>query len=250
MASRHQTTRDRSDTKGLFRAGKSGSVRSGDPSHNTYGRRNSSTDGSSASLKSRGSISSSSTISSVLSKRSVTFAEPEKAPFPTSTWESAAQHQLLKDKKKSSFSGSKLEMCDINGYKPLQTPLQVRYCQTLERWMFLSEVKARSKMEEIHTSNSCQQWKGKKCMCGKARLRRLLILDDGTSYVIWKEDRKNAEEEVWWTKTSSGPLVKQDEDEQKASMRRITEIQRNRELMILRREDHFPLLDYLGYFDW
>jgi hypothetical protein len=113
--------------------------------------------------------------------------------------------------------------------------------------MFLSEFKARSKMEEIHTSISCQQWKGKKCMCGKARLR---ILDDGASYVILKEDRKNAEEEVWWTKTTSGRLLKQDEDEQKASMRRIKEIQKNRELMILRGEEHFPLLDYLGYFDW
>jgi hypothetical protein len=91
----------------------------------------------------------------------------------------------LKLKLKS--SPTKLQKCDINGYKALRKPLLIKFNETLNRWMFSTEIEQRTITTLMCASASC----GEKypMLCGKGVWRELIALDDGFSWVVVGEKK-------------------------------------------------------------
>ncbi|KAK0128609.1 hypothetical protein ONS95_000571 [Cadophora gregata] len=83
---------------------------------------------------------------------------------------------------------TKIGQIDLNGYRFLARPLLVEHNNILGRWMFSSEVKARTMSAPMCKSVTCMETDMRHC--GKTVQRELFVLDDGVSWVIGNGKRK------------------------------------------------------------
>ena len=131
--------------KGLCCEGKPGSVKPVDPLEGVTRSRASST---SSSHGSSAAINSMASIFSVLSKRSLTFTELRKLVNGFST--SRASRRARRQQTISPLKTDGLCRFEINGYKLLNTSLQIEYRRTTDRWIIVSDIKVRTRIVVVY----------------------------------------------------------------------------------------------------
>ena len=93
---------------------------------------------------------------------------------------------------------------NFGGYRKLANRLEIAYCTVLKRWMFVSEIPARSKVLSIRGSEKCLALRhmhlhcGRQCAkicksgkCGTTVEKEVFMLGDGRSYVVIGDLKKS-----------------------------------------------------------
>ncbi|KAH7419285.1 hypothetical protein BKA64DRAFT_12988 [Cadophora sp. MPI-SDFR-AT-0126] len=108
----------------------------------------------------------------------------QKSPFGKES------HRYLRQSRSPTRSAkTKISQIDLNGYRFLKKPVQVEYNNILGRWMFCSEVKARTVSAPMYRSITCMESDMR--VCGKPVYRDLFALDDGVPWVVGNAKRKD-----------------------------------------------------------
>lgn len=91
---------------------------------------------------------------------------------------------------------TELTVHEFGGYKRLRKPLRVEYDKFLQRWMFYTEIQARTLVTRICVDQTCQSADLR--MCYRTVPTELFLLDDAFSWVITATEKCGR-----MTKTSS-----------------------------------------------
>ncbi|KAE8441780.1 hypothetical protein EG329_004292 [Mollisiaceae sp. DMI_Dod_QoI] len=88
-----------------------------------------------------------------------------------------------------------IEKIDINGYKFLERPLRIEYCDITERWMFSSEIRCRKVIAPMCKNVNCMARDMN--LCEKTVDMELFCLDDAESWVIIGKAKYRAIPKIW-----------------------------------------------------
>ncbi|PBP27921.1 hypothetical protein BUE80_DR001144 [Diplocarpon rosae] len=184
-------------------------------------------------------------------------------PHPKSTFgiESQGYMQNSASSSLTSLLISKLKdtiginQLDLNGYRFLTSPLEVEFNGITNRWMFSSEVQARTIVRPMCKSPTCME--KDMTVCGKQIQRTFFCLDDGISWVVVGDVKhgisakrkarayKAGEECLYKIDEDSGHIRRQSVIETRESEMRLVE--RAGEFLIAdEKEGYVSVLKYLG----
>ncbi|KAK2627283.1 hypothetical protein QTJ16_003249 [Diplocarpon rosae] len=148
-----------------------------------------------------------------------------------------------------------INQLDLHGYKFLANPLEVEFNDITNRWMFSSEVQARTIVRPMCKSLTCME--KDMTVCGKQIQRTLFCLDDGISWVVIGDVKHgvSAKRKTGAYKASEEYLYAIDEDSGNMRRQSVTETRESETRLVERaggfliadeNEGYVSVLKYLG----